>query len=89
MVKTEFYRVREDGVTLVKTYSDRGMMIHGGYPEADYAEAIDPEDANRTYTETEIPIPSEEITDEQAFSIIMGRGMPNDFDGSEDIQEND
>ena len=87
MVKTEFYRIREDGVTLVKTYSDRGMMIHGGYPEADYAEAIDVEGIGYTYTETDIPIPSEEITDEQAFSIIMGRGLPDDTDGSDDIPE--
>ena len=43
--------------TLVKTYSDKGMMIHGGFPEADYAEAIDPISANRVYTETNIPIP--------------------------------
>ena len=42
--------------TLVKTYSDQGMMIHGGFPEGDYAEAIDPITMSRTYTETNIPI---------------------------------
>jgi len=73
MVITEFYRTREDGVVLNRTYSDRGMMIHGGFPEGDYEESIDPENANRVFTETDIPIPSEEITDTEALNIIMGR----------------
>ena len=73
MVITEFYRTREDGVRLVRTYSDRGMMIHGGFPEGDYEESIDPADANRTFTETDIPIPDEELTDTEALNIIMGR----------------
>ena len=60
---------------MVKAYSDNGMMIHGGFPEADYAEAVDPANLNRTYTETDIPIPSEEITDTEALNIIMGREL--------------
>ena len=72
-VITEFYRVREDGVRLVRSYSDKGMMIHGGFPEADYTDSIDPEDAGRTYTETDIPIPDEDLTDTEALNIIMGR----------------
>ena len=47
--------------TLVKIYSDKGMMIHGGFPEGDYAEVIDPIDAGRIYTETNIPIPAPEM----------------------------
>jgi hypothetical protein len=50
-IKTEFFRVREDGVTLVRTYSDINHYI-----ERDgvvYSEAIDPEHLNRVYTETE------------------------------------
>lgn len=49
MIVTEFYRTREDGVNLVRTYSDEGYMI-----ERDgnlYGEAIDPENSGRTYTE--------------------------------------
>ena len=46
--------------TLVKTYSDAGFMIHGGDPEADYMEAIDPIDKLRIYIETNIPIPTQE-----------------------------
>lgn len=53
-IKTEFYRKREDGVRLVRTYSDINHYI-----ERDgvvYSEAIDPEELNRQYTETNIPI---------------------------------
>lgn len=47
-----------------KTYSDRGMIIHGGEPEGDYSEAIDPTEFGRTYTETDIPINSDVIANE-------------------------
>lgn len=47
--------------TLVRTYSDKDVMIHGGFPEGDYAEVIDPISAGRTYTETNIPIPAPEM----------------------------
>lgn len=43
--------------TLVRTFSDLGMMIRGGVPEGLYTEAVDPISAGRTYTETDIPIP--------------------------------
>ena len=73
-VITEYFCTREDGVILNRTYSDRGMMIHGGFPEGDYEESIDPADANRVFTETDIPIPQEEeISDTEALNIIMGR----------------
>ena len=87
-VITEFYREREDGVRLVRTYSDSGMMIHGGFPEGDYQESIDPEDAGRTFTETDIPIPADEITDTEALNIIMGRDQDEPGDG-EEIPEGD
>lgn len=41
-----------------------GYMIHGGDPEADYPEAVDPIDAHRTYVETDIPIPEPEEPDD-------------------------
>ena len=64
---------RIEGTDLVRTYSDRGVLIHGGYPEADYADAVDPVDAHRTYIETDIPIePDEEVTDSEALAIITG-----------------
>ena len=50
-IKTEFYKVREDGVRLVRTWSDTGHYI-----ERDgvlYGEAVDPEQLGRVYTETD------------------------------------
>lgn len=60
-----------NGRTFYKSYSDRGMMIHGGDPEADYEEAIDP--VERSYTETDIPI--EEADAEEALSILLGGAL--------------
>lgn len=60
--------------TLVRTYSDSHVYIHGGFPEADYTEVIDPISAGRTYTETDIPI-EDTATDEeyaQVGRIMMG-----------------
>ena len=67
MIVTEFYRTREDGVRLVRTYSDTGMMI-----ERDgivYGEAIDPEDSGRVYTEFDVDA---ELSAEEALGIILG-----------------
>ncbi len=74
--------------TLVKSYSDKGVYIHGGYPEADYTEAVDPISMNRQYTETDIPIVSEEITAEEAVNIILGREVYGQDDSPEIPDEN-
>lgn len=60
--------------TLVRTYSDANVYIHGGYPEADYEEVIDPISAGRTYTETDIPIEVTATEEEYAEvgKIFMG-----------------
>ena len=44
------------GNDLVKTYSDKGMMIRKIGTEEIYSEAIDPKRFNREYEETDIPI---------------------------------
>lgn len=46
----------EDYTTLVKTYSDKGMMIRKKGTDELYSEAIDPQNMNREYEETDIPI---------------------------------
>lgn len=58
MIVTEFYRIREDGVVLNRTYSDICMMIERGGVR--YYEAIDPAELNRQYTETDEPIETDE-----------------------------
>ena len=50
----------EIGNGLVKTYSDKGMFIKGGFPDGLYAEAIDPKELGRVYVETDQPIPQPE-----------------------------
>ena len=65
MIKTE---IRGN---FVYTYSDLGMMIHGGMPESDYDEAYDPIDSGRTYVETNIPI-EEDATAEELLNILTG-----------------
>ena len=68
MIKTE--NITISGKPFVRTYSDRGMMIHGGSPEADYAEALDPAELGRTYTETDIPIEGDNA--EAIVDILTG-----------------
>ena len=60
-----------NGVDFVRTYSDRGMMIHGGSPEGDYSEASEPASFGRTYTETDIPIESDG-TAEEVLNVLLG-----------------
>ena len=69
MIKTE---VLENGS--IKTYSDEGFYIHGGLPEGDYAEAIDPPGIERTYTETDRYIDEAQTTKEKAtaYDVLMG-----------------
>ena len=69
MIRTEQLTINEQ--PFVRTYSDTGMKIHGGYPEADYDEAIDPAALGRTYTETDIPIDSDS-TAEEIVNILTG-----------------
>lgn len=70
MVKTESVTINRK--EFIKTYSDAGLYIHGGNPEADYEEAIDPAELNRTYTETDIPIEPDEAEAEEIVNILTG-----------------
>lgn len=65
MIKTETVN------NLIHTWSDLGMKIHGGFPEADYDEAYDPIELGRTYVETNIPI-EEDVTAEELLNILTG-----------------
>lgn len=58
------------GRALIRTYSDTGMLIERDGVR--YAEAIDPAELGRTYTETDEPIYDEELTAEEALEIITG-----------------
>ena len=60
MIVQTTFRLEEDGWDLVRTYSSRGMKIRQDETGELYAEAIDPLFTHRTYTETDIPIDTEE-----------------------------
>lgn len=68
MIRKE--NVEIEGKTFIHTYSDKGMMIHGGFPEGDYDEAYDL--FEREYTETDIPIEGDESTAEEIVDILTG-----------------
>lgn len=79
MIQREFYTQHKDGVKLYRTYSDAGMMIRQNETGMEYPEAIDVESAPYTYTETETPIETPEMTTEErlqdaetALGIIFG-----------------
>lgn len=60
---------------LVKSYSDAGFFIRGGFPESDYEEAIDPKSSNRKYTETSEKIPQPEATIEDYQAKLRELGV--------------
>ena len=58
-----------NGVMYAYTYSDSGFMIERDGVE--YAEAIDVEGTPYTYTETETPIETPEMTDEEYLNMSV------------------
>ena len=71
MIQREFYTQRKDGVKLYRAYSDAGMMIRQNETGVEYTEAIDVEGAPYTYTETETPIETPEMTDEEYLNMSV------------------
>lgn len=61
---------------LVRTYSDKGMYIERDGVQ--YGEAIDIEDFGYTYTETDIPIETEESTEADYIQALERLGVKND-----------
>ena len=53
MIVREFYKQREDGVNLFRTYSDENKYIRKVGTNEEYSEAIDIEGAPYEYEETD------------------------------------
>ena len=53
MIQKEFYRKREDGVNLFRTYSDENKYIRKVDTNEEYSEAIDIEGTPYEYEETD------------------------------------
>lgn len=67
MIYTE--TITLNGKQYDRTYSDRYYIERDG---AQYAEAVDPLDSGRVYTETNVLLPVEEVTSDEALNIITG-----------------
>ena len=76
MIKREFYKERNDGVKLYKTYSDESYRIQKVGTDEIYDEAIDVENTSFEYEETTEKIETEEISEveqkAQAYNILVG-----------------
>lgn len=70
----EFYRTRNDGVNLYRTYSDGNYMIQKVGTDEVYEEAIDVETASYEYEETTEPIEQLNEIEEKAmaYDILVG-----------------
>jgi hypothetical protein len=60
MIVREFFKTREDGVNLYRTFSDKNLYIKQLETGNIYEEAIDIEDSTFTYEETDEPISTNE-----------------------------
>ena len=73
MIATEFYGLGAGGVKLIRTYSDAGFKI--ACDGVVYDEAIDPEGADRVYTETDErrdTLIEDDLEYIQAAKILLG-----------------
>ena len=70
MIKKEYYKTLEDGTVLVRTYSDSNHYIIQDGTGIEYSEAIDPEQMNRTYTESERIMEKDSITEESKLEVV-------------------
>ena len=72
MIQTE--NITINGRELTRTYSDGGYYIQRDGVQ--YAEAIDPADSGRTYTETDVPIAGTAMTETEekaaVYDILTG-----------------
>lgn len=79
-IKTDFYKQRQDGVNLVRTYSDIGLNIKQNETDEPYDEAIDIGILNTdnqwvpvkyTYSETDKKLENNlnEVTEENLYNV--------------------
>lgn len=70
----EFYKTREDGVNLYRTYSDENKLIKKVGTEEIYDEAIDIENATYEYEETTETV-NDEATEQDYLSALARLGV--------------
>lgn len=69
MIVIEFYKQREDGINLFRTYSDEGFEIQKMGTNEVYTEAIDVEGAYWDYMETSTKVAQEILDDIQKKNL--------------------
>lgn len=76
MIVKEFYKTREDGVNLYRSYSDQGFYLLQNETGVEYSEAVDVESSKYTYTETDKPIetPDNEATEADYQNALESLG---------------
>ena len=74
MLKKSFYKTRNDGVSLYINYSDEGFLIKQMETGQLYQEAIDVENSNFTYEETDI-VGSDEAETEDYLAALSELGV--------------
>ena len=84
MIDTVFYRTREDGANLYRTFTDQNVYIRQEQTGEEYpVEAIDVENAPYTYTETDIPVkadsnPEPDLTVSDTLEMLSEMGVDTD-----------
>jgi hypothetical protein len=76
MIITEYYKTRDDGVVLNRTYSDKGMMLLQNETGIMYSDPVDIFPCPYTYTETEEPADADDsATEEDYQNALSGFGV--------------
>ena len=90
MIDREFYRTREDGVNLYRTFTNKNVYIRQEQTGEEYpVEAIDVENAPYTYIETDIPIEGEgDLTVTDALEMLNEMGGSMSMISKQKLREN-
>ena len=63
---------RIESLQLIRRYSDKGMFIKQIQTGEVFPEAVDPIDSKFTYKETNVSIPTEHLSAQEALDVIFG-----------------
>lgn len=82
MIITKFYKKREDGIDLYRTFSNQGYCVRCDQDGTVYDEVVNVQNSGYTFTETDIPV-ADEISDAEALDILTGRDADEPQDSAQ------